>query len=55
MYQKYKNEPNATFEERDNTTYIEVYKPAAQGNNKQKNNWLNILRTHETFEIGIFS
>lgn len=32
--------------------YTTVYTPANFGNNQQKNNWLNILKTTQAVEVG---
>ena len=53
LYVKYNNEPNADFEEKDKIDYLSYYQPESDGNNKQKNNWLNIQKLPQALEIGI--
>ena len=54
MYRKYKDDPKLDFQEKEEGNYTVVYKPPEEGNNKQKNNWLNTLKTKEAKEIGSF-
>ena len=52
LYVKYQDNPNADFEDKDKIDYVEYYTPESEGNNKQKNNWLNILKLPQALEIG---
>ena len=54
MYNKYREDADADFEDMDEINYVAYYTPENSGNNKQKNNWLNILQTLQAVEIGNF-
>lgn len=53
LYKKFKGEPTMKFPD-SIVNYTVVYSPQYYPGNLQKNNWLNILKTTQAIEAGIY-